>query len=253
MAPSTARAGDPHDNIKPLISDAELRKEFAHVDEALTKIESDAAIVPPVFEDDDDLAAAKAMAPTLRGAMKRIEDLRKQTKAPFDTAASLVHAHFKALEKRMADIATKHERAATVYLNKKRADAEAAQRKIEAEERAEAKRLADAAADAAKAGNLSEAVSTQAASQQAADRADDAASMAAARPADLARTATPTGAATLVQNYSFEVVDIEKVNVVALQRHFTRSELEAAIGRFVKAGGRELPGVRIFPDHKARL
>jgi hypothetical protein len=254
MAPATAAAKQETANALPLITEDQLKKDFAHVEDAIQKLEKRGTDdVPSVFEDDDDLDAARAFAPDLRKAIKRINDLRELTKAPFLTAGNLVQSHFKALEKRVADIDMKINAAATSYLNKKAARAAAEQRRIEAEQRAEAARLASEAAQQAAAGKLQEAVQTQTASEAAGKRAEVAADLVDARPAERARTTTASGTSTLVENFGFKIVDRTKIDAWKLLGYFTDTELNAALGRFVKQGGRELAGVEIFPDHKARL
>jgi len=249
----TARQAAPGDNRPALITAAQLAKDFSHVDTALKDIEAAAADVPPVFEDDDDLDMAKALAPKLRGAAKRIEELRKQTKEPFDAAGKVVQEFFKGLDRRVSDLLEKHEAAARDYLVKKQRAEAARQAEIAKAERERAAALASAAAEQAGAGRLDEAVATQAASQAAAKTADRAQAMTEARPADLARTTTASGTATLENRWGFKIVDRVKLDVWALQGYFTDAEIEAAVARFVKAGGRKLQGVEIFPDPKARL
>lgn len=249
-APKSATMGD---NKPPLITEAQLKSDFQHIADFLDQLETEAADVPTVFEDDDDLAASKAMAPKLRAAIKRIDAVRGETKAPYLQAGNTVQEFFKALEKRADDVLKRLEAAATRYLRKKEDAAREEQRRKEAAEREAAERLAREAVEQAKAGNLDSAVTAQTASQQAIARAEDAGAMAAARPADLARTSTTAGTATLVENYSFTIENITKLDVWTLQPYFTEVEIKAAIARYVKAGGRTLAGVRIFADPKARL
>lgn len=255
MATAAAHKAPPAgDNLRPLITEADLKDEFAPQIAKLQEIVNAAhAAVPPVFEDDDDLTQAKEQAPKLRGAWKRLEDLRKERKKVFDSGGDTVHDFFKALQKLVTDVETAQNTAATNYLRKKAAAAQAAQLKKEAEDRAEAERLRQAAVDQAKAGHLSEAVTTQAASEKAATRADDAASLASGKPADLARTTTSAGTATLEDRYDFTIEDTTQLDVFKLQPYFLDTEIKAAIARAVKAGVRELRGVKIFAAPKARL
>jgi hypothetical protein len=253
MAPATAAAKQETANALPLITEDQLKKDFAHVEEALKKLEDRAAEVPAVFEDDEDLNAAKAIAPDLRKAAKRIDDLRDLTKGPYREAGDLVQRFFKALEKRMTDLEAKHNVSATSYLRKKDAAVKAAQAAAEAAAREEAARLEREAAEQAKAGQLQEAVQTQAAAQQATAQAEQASAMIDARPAERARTTTAAGTSTLVENYDFKIVDRTKIDAFKLFSYFTETEVNAALARFVKQGGRDLAGVNIFPAHKARL
>ncbi len=258
MATATATASPPispgiGDNSKPLITAAELRREYEHVDKALAEIEKAAEAVPPVFEDDDDLNLAKEMAPRMRGASKRVEHYRKEAKAPFDDAVAVVQEVFKAFDARMTALLTKHETAATAYLKKKDAKAKADQLAREAEERAAAAKLADAAKEQAAAGQLTEAVKTQAAAEAATTRADKAQTLADARPAERARTTTEAGTSTLEDRYSFRIIDKTKIDAFKLFPYLTAIELDSVLTRFVKAGGRQLDGVEIFSDAKARL
>lgn len=103
-------------------------------------------------------------------------------------------------------------------------------------------RMVDAAvAFAASAGHASEA--------RAAERG------AAAKPADLARTRTDAGLATLQTFVDFEVVDWDAVSLVKLRAFIKQEHVEQAIRVFVKTHGmtQTLPGVRIFENTRSNV
>jgi hypothetical protein len=68
-----------------------------------------------------------------------------------------------------------------------------------------------------------------------------------ARPAELSRTRTETGAlASLRTVWIGEIVDITALDLNQLRHHISPAALQTAINSFVKAGGRELAGAKIF-------
>lgn len=254
MTSAAARTITPADNQRPLLTEAELKTEFAA---QITKLQEivDAAkqAVAPVFEDDEDLTAAKEQAPKLRGAWKRLEDLRKERKKPFDDGGDVVHVFFKSLQKLVTDVETAQLIAATAYLKKKDEAEKKKQQAIESQQREASAKLAEQAQQQAAAGDVKGALSTQEASEAAGAVADQAAAMVDAKPAERARTTTSAGTATLVDKYSFEIVNKTLIDAFKLFSYFTDVEINAALARAVTAGVRELAGVRIFRDPKARL
>lgn len=246
-----ARTPQIGDNRLPLVTAEQLTKDFAHVEAFIVEIEAEATKAPPVLEDDEDLAAVNALVPKLRAAAKRCDALREEQKRPHLEAGRVIDTFFKTLDGRLATLQRGLEARATQYLHKK-AEAEAARRRAEEERlRREAAAKAQEAAEAARAGHTEQAAIAQAAAAEAQTRAEDAATP--VKPAELARTQTAAGTATLEQRWEFEIVDFDKVDLNALRPYFTRADLEKAIRAFVRAGRHELAGVHIFPTTNARM
>lgn len=239
------------DNRPPLITADQLAKDFAHVEKAITKREAEAAKVPPVIEDDEDLELLTATVPKLRGAAKRCNELRDQTKRPHLDAGRVIDTWFKALEKRMTDLQAALEKRGKLYLDKKRAAEAARRRAEEAKQREEAERLQQEAARAAAAGQADQAAIAAAAAAEAESHAER--ESVPVRAADLARTTTTAGTATLGEVWCFEIADFDKIDLNALRPYLKRDDIEKAIRAFVRAGRRELAGVRIYQDTRAQF
>jgi len=98
------------------------------------------------------------------------------------------------------------------------------------------------------------AVATAAANRHA-DEARKAEIAAAAKPADLGRTRTDAGLATLQSFADFEVEDWDAVSLVRLRPFLKQEHIEMAIRAFVKTHGttQTLPGVRIFTNTRSTV
>ncbi len=247
----TAAAAD--DNRLPLVSVDQLKHDFAHVETAIAALEKRAAESPLVLEDDDDLAAVTALAGELGKAAKRADDLRDIQGRPHLDAQRTINTFFKSFETRLKTAKDRISQRATLYMSKKAEAERAKQREEEARVRALAEAKAREAAEALKAGKAEEAHAAQAASDNLNNRADHAADAAAAKPADLARTQTDSGTATLQQSWEFEIENIDLIDLEALRPFLPRAAIEQAMRGFVKSGRREIKGARIYPKNAARF
>lgn len=246
----TAVAGD---NSLPLITLDQLKLDFAHVEAAIAALEARAAASPLVLEDDDDLESVTGLVGDFTKAAKRADELRDLQGRPHLEAKRTIDTFFKSFDARLSTVKAKISQRATAYMNKK-AEAE---RQVRLAAEAKARALADAkareAAEALKAGNAEQAHAAQAASDNAANRADHAADAATAKPADLARTQTDSGTATLAQSWEFEIENIDLIDLEALRPFLARTSVEQAMRGFVKSGRREIKGARIFSKNTARF
>jgi len=247
----TAAAAD--DNRLPLVTVDQLKRDFAHVETAIAALETRTAESPLVLEDDDDLAAVTGLAGELGKAAKRADELRDIQGRPHLEAQRTINTFFKSFETRLKNAKDKISQRATLYMNKKAEAARAKQR----EEEARARELADAkqreADEALKAGKADQAHAAQAASDNLNNRADHAADAAAAKPADLARTQTDSGTATLAQSWEFEIENIDVIDLEALRPFIPQTAIEQAMRGFIKSGRREIKGARIFSKTAARF
>lgn len=248
-----ARTAAAEDNRLPLISVDQLKRDFAHVETAIAALEARAANSPLVLEDDEDLAAVTGLVTELGKAAKRTDDLRDIQGRPHLEAQRTINTFFKSFETRLKTAKDRIALRATAYMNKKAEVARAKQREEEARARALAEAKAREAVEALKAGNAEQAHAAQAASDNLANRADHAADAAAAKPADLARTQTDSGTATLAQTWDFEIENIDLIDIEALRPFLPRSAIEQALRGFVKSGRREIKGARIFAKNTARF
>ena len=250
-APARTAAAD--DNRLPLITLGQLKHDFAHVETAIAALEARAEASALVLEDDDDLASVTGLVGDLGNAAKRAEELRNVQGRPHLEAQRTINTFFKSFETRLKTASDKIKQRATAYMNKKAEAARAVQREAEARARALADAKAREAAEALKAGNAEKAHAAQAASDNLNNRADHAADAALAKPADLARTQTDSGTATLAQAWEFEIENIDLIDLEALRPFLPRAAIEQAMRGFVKSGRREIKGARIFAKTAARF
>lgn len=239
------------DNRRQLVTQASLAQDFGYVDRHLAELEAEFAKAPPVLEDDEDLEVIRLLSAKARGAYKRCEELRDETKRPHLEAGRTIDAFFKALSARMEKANTALMMRATLYLDKKRAAEEARRRAEEARQRQEAERKSREAEEAASAGEAERAARAAAAAAEAESRAHQAAEP--VKATDLARTQTAGGTATLSERWMFEITDFSALDLNALRPYLGRADIEKAIRALVRAGRRQLAGVRIFQETKARL
>lgn len=247
---------DKTDNLPPpLVTPDQLKIDFAHLEAELAALE--ASEIPPVLEDDDDLAAVAKVANDLIKLRKKIEIIRAEQSRPLIDAQRVVNGYFTGtLTNRAAIKQGRAETVASHYLQKKAQRERIAREKAAETARKEAEaanaRLAQAAAQASASGTGP--------IMQAAEQADaltgfanKAATAAAAPIADLSRSITSGGSAGLASNWTFEIESIDQLDVVALRPFFTVAAIEAAMRAFVKSGRREITGARIYEDAKARF
>ena len=80
------------------------------------------------------------------------------------------------------------------------------------------------------------------------------ATAAAAMPtASMATVKTEAGTASLVDNWTFDELDINTVDLEILRPFIPQTSIEQALRAFIKAGRREIKGARIFNDNKSRF
>lgn len=242
-------------NRPALITADLLAKDFAHVETAIAALETRGKVAPPVVEDDEDLAVINKLVVELRTAGKRADEVREENKKPYLDAGRIVDGFFKNFSRRIDTLKSGLEQRATRYLQKKADEERRRQAAEEAKLRQEAAQREAAAAEAAKAGDrVGAAVATEEA-KTAGNRADDAAAAQAAKPADLARTHTDAGTATLEETWSFQIEAYALINLDALRPYFAAADVEKAIGRYVAINKdtKPLDGVKIIKTSKARM
>lgn len=209
-----------------------------------------AARVPDVTSDD---VAGKVtdFVKQLAALGKAADAKRVGAKEPFLEGGRTVDGFFKAITDPVATAKTGVERKLTTYLRDKEAKAR--------REREEQERQAREAAEAARrdAEERARAMRDQA-SLQAAVEAEKAAELAAAdlarakqaatvKAAELSQTRGEYGSLSSLRTvWTFDGIDRDALDLEALRQHFPIDGLEKAIRSFIKAGGRELNGTRIF-------
>jgi hypothetical protein len=189
----------------------------------------------------------------LTACHKAAETLRVGAKEPHLEAGRAVDGFFGKITKPLADAKSALEFRLNVYLGRK---AQEGRRKAEEEARVaraqaqllEAEALARelAAKPSAPAAPILEAAVAQEAKAIAAE------AVAAAKPAELSRTRGDYGSmASLRTVWVGEITDRKTLDLEKLRQHLPLDGLERAVNAFVKAGGRDLPGAKIYEKSTA--
>ncbi len=242
------------------ISPAEaLRIRLAEDNQPLVKrqgdlVEAEARL--PEITDDDSAGKVADFVKQVTACSKALDTARVGAKEPFLDGGRNVDGWFKKLTDPLGGLKRRVEDKLGVYLREK-ADKERRTRE------AEAKRLADeAAAREAETMKLAEVegvtpeVADASLDQTIAAQITAAQALTAAevKPAELARTRGDFGAlATLRREWTFEALDRATLDLEALRPHLPADGLEKALRSFIKAGGREIRGARIYEAQHAAV
>jgi hypothetical protein len=244
-----------HNNPPPdlLVGDA-LREKLASENNDLIRRRDDllaAAGRIPAIDSDDIAGRVSDYIKQLTALTKAAESKRTDAKEPYLEGGRNIDGFFRAITDPVAKAKTAIERRLTDYLREKEAR--------ERREREEQERLAREAAETARreaearARALADEQSLQAAiaAEKAAETASadlvKASQAAEVKPAVLSRTRGDYGAvSSLRTQWVFEGIDRETLDLEALRFHIPADGIEKAVRSFIKAGGRELRGTRIY-------
>lgn len=204
---------------------------------------------PVAITDDETNGKFGDLVKIVIGVAKKAEEARKVEKEPFLRAGQEVDAFFNVIRD---DLGT-HKNALlsrqTTYLTEKERKERERQTEIARIAAEEAARKLDEATsarapeDAATA--LNEAVDAE-------TRSAEAALAANAKPADLVRTHGAMGStSSLKAVWVYEITDRGKIPLDILRPYLPADAIDKAIAAYVKAGYRELHGVRIYETRKA--
>lgn len=176
----------------------------------------------------------------LTAAVKDANGRRTMEKEPFLEGGRAVDGFFKTISEKLETHKREAQKPLAVY---ERAKADAERRRREEEAR---KAEAEAAAAAAAAVDSEEALDAAVAAEEVAGKA---VVEAGATAADMSRTRGKFGSvSSLRTTWGFEDLDRESLDIEALRHHIPQAALETAVRAFIKAGGRELKGVRIVEN-----
>jgi len=203
--------------------------------------------IPTEFLDEETAVKAISFIPQITEAKKKLESVRVSEKEPYLNLGRIVDGFFKVRQDRLDAAKSKAQRPLDDFMKKKEAErrrqemAEQQERARIASEQAEHARLLEAQNKPAEAAAVLDAAI---ASEAQAQRHED---MAQAKPAELARTRSDTGAlATLRTSWVGEITDREALDLESLRQHIPADALQKALNSFIKAGGRNLRGASIF-------
>lgn len=214
--------------------------------------------VPATIGDDETAGKVADFIKLTTACMKNAEATRVARKEPFLESGRIVDAFYKAVTDPLDKMKRGIEGRLTVW---QRAKAEE-ERRVRAEAERVAREAAEAAAEAAR---LAERAANDEAQLQRAIEAAERAKQAQAdavvaeraatvKPAELSRTRGEVGAvASLRTFWDFTDLDRDTLDLEALRQHVPADALEKAVRSYVKAGGRQLRGVRIFENTATRV
>lgn len=187
---------------------------------------------------------------------KAAESKRTDAKEPYLEGGRHIDGFFKAITDPVGNVKKTIERRLTDYLREKELRAR--------REREEQERLAREAAEAARKEaeakakalqderDLSAAIEAEKAADTAQADLVKAEQAAEVKPAELSRTRGEYGAVSSLRTaWVFDEIDRATIDLEALRFHLPHDGLERAVRSYIKAGGRELSGTRIFETTSA--
>lgn len=219
-----------------------------------------------VVSDDESYGRAGSMLNIIRAATKHVDEAHAAAKLPYLTGGRVVDAEKKALVTRLEAARATVQAQANDYAAKKAAEERAERERIAAEQRAAAEAAAraererqlaeeEAARAAAEATTAEERAAAEQRAAEAARAAEEAMAAAALAPAPAAR-AEPVraddGASISAKTvWNSQVEDYAKAFKAVKSDPKVKEAIDAAVARLVRAGQRELSGVRIWPTQQA--
>lgn len=257
-APTTAGIGG---NNPPKITAAEaLRNRLAEQFDDFTtrrdELLAAAARAPVVINDEETAGKTTDFIRQISAAMKNAEGVRVSEKEPFLESGRTVDGFFKAITDPLKQAKINITSVLTRYQRKVADEERRVREEAERKAREEAERKAEAAREAEQAAQdttgLDHAIAAEEAAKKAKADAIEAQRKADAKAADMTQTRGDFGGhASLRTSWEFEVTDFDAIPLENLRRHIPRDGIEKGIRAYVKAGGRELKGVRIYEYTKS--
>jgi len=261
-----------HNSPPPV--DVRLREDYAGLLASVSALAARADALPKEIASDDALDPVAGLVKEIAREIKAADSHRASEKEPFLDGGRKVDGFFRVIGDQLAAIKRDLESRTTAYLRAK-AEAERRRRQEEEARRREEERLAreeagrklreaeeaDRAAreaeDADRTKNiaanvaLAAAVNAEKEAARLAHETEKAARDSDARAAALSRTRTSAALATMRTEWMGEVDDMATIDLEALRPHLNPADVEKAVRSFVKAGGRQLRGARIFERDSA--
>lgn len=203
--------------------------------------------IPSEINDDETAGRAADFIKQVNASKKSLESIRVAEKEPYLNLGRVVDGFFKTVDTKLTGALSKAKMPLDNY-TKRKAEAERQRLLKEAEEKriqAEEQAKAAAAMEKAKQGEAANDMMMQATIAEAG--AAKLESMANAKPAAISQTRSESGAlASLRTTWVGEITDIATLDLETLRFHLSPDALQKAVNSFMRAGGRELKGARIF-------
>jgi multidrug efflux pump subunit AcrA (membrane-fusion protein) len=250
---AAAEMGDnhPETDVDPLL--ARLREDHADLLTRRAELLGGISRAPDAVDSEQTAGNMADFDEQLKKFLKSAKIAHESEKAPFLVAGRTVDGFLHSL---VDDVTAG--RARLNVVRKKYADEKAAAERRRREEEAriareESERLAREAAERAAAmsqpEDLDEAVRAEDAATQARLDAEQAQKDAEAKPAEMGKSRGDYGGQTsLKQFWDFADIDRATLDLNALRQHLPEDALDKALRSFIKAGGREISGARIFEN-----
>lgn len=248
---SETEGGVGRDHNNPPLAER-LPLEFELLIEKVADTLTEARGLPVEITSDAENSALGEIVKKLRAVATEVEASRKAENEPHLEAQRTINAFFAGLADRIQKGKSILEARGKKYLDGKAEKERIAREEAAKIAREEEERLRREAEIASEAGREVHAAIKTDQADAAARRVELATDAAAGSAADLARTRTASGVSTLKTGWKFEVENLKAIPLASLRPYLSQAEIERAIGKFVKAGGRELKGVRIFEETKAQ-
>lgn len=229
------------------ILNQKLSEKYVDARKVAYDLAASANATPKEIINDDQAAEITDIISAIIKHNKTLESHREDEKAPHLAAGRAVDAFFKKGQDLIGTAKNNLSTVLTVWQNKKAAEERA---RLEAEAKAARQRAADEAAAALaqeQANKPTEAAMALSHAVVAEEEAHKATMAATAKPSTLTRTYGNSGAkSSLRTTWVGEIESRDALDLEDLRPHLSLDALEKAVSAFVRAGGRELKGVRIY-------
>lgn len=222
----------------------DLRDRYGDILDRASELIESSLRVPSTITDDETAGKVGDYIKQVMACNKNAEAARVKEKEPHLAAGRSVDAWFKKITDNLEATKKNVERRLTTYLREKEAKERAAR---EEAARLAAKQAAEAEAAMRSQTDLEDAITAQA-------DADKAKKEAEAKAADLSRNRGDMGSVSSLRTFwDFADMDRDALDLEALRAHIPQDALDKAVRSFVKAGGRQLRGVRIYQNTQAAV
>jgi len=251
----TATIGDnsPPEDANPIRD--RLTEDYGTLEKRKTELLEAMERMPTSIEDEATAGKVSDFIMQLSAAAKNADKCRVDEKEAYLSGGRTVDGYFKAISGPLIDAKKEVEGVLTIYQRAKAAEERRAreeQERIAREEQARADKEAQDKIDALnEEGGMEAAIKAEEVAKQAAADAEEATRAADVKAADLSRTRSDSGTVSSLRTYwDFSDLDRDSIDIEILRHHLPADALEKAVRSFIKAGGRELKGVKIFENTK---
>jgi hypothetical protein len=242
-------------NKPPIDDEATLHMELAarqaKILEGTGKLLASAGRAPTECKSEEDAKDITTLIKLINDNAKSLEAARENEKAPYWNAGKIVDSFFKSHIGDLTTAKNNVNKPLSAWLTKKADEERRAREETARLERERAARELEAAAAMEKAGHneFAESALSQAAITE--QNATKLATSAQAKPAHLATTRSVSGTASLRTIWVGDVTDRATLDLEALRPYLTADAMQAAVNAFIRSGGRELKGARIYETSSA--